>query len=73
MIAEFGPGEGCLTREMIRLMHPQTRLLLFELDPELTEHLRKKFRHDHRVEIMHTDAANLSDELAARGLTHRCV
>ena len=70
VIAEFGPGEGCHTREIVRRMHPQSRLLLFELDAELAEHLRKSFRHDHRVEVLHTDAANLPHELAARGLDH---
>jgi len=59
VIAEFGPGEGCHTREIVRRMHPQSRLMLFELDAELCDHLRKHFRHDHRVEVLNADAADL--------------
>jgi phospholipid N-methyltransferase len=49
VIAEFGPGEGCHTREIVRRMHPQSRLLLFELDAELAEHLKEQFASDARI------------------------
>jgi phospholipid N-methyltransferase len=70
IIAEFGPGEGCHTREIVRRMHPNSRLLLFELDPELANHLRHHFRNDPRVSVLNTDAANLPKELAALGILH---
>jgi phospholipid N-methyltransferase len=70
VIAEFGPGEGCHTREIVRRMHPDSRLLLFELDPELANHLRHHFRDDSRVSILNTDAANLSQELATLGIPY---
>lgn len=70
VIAEFGPGEGCHTREIVRRMHPQSRLMLFELDAELCDHLRKHFRHDHRVEVLNMDAAELPNVLAERGISH---
>jgi len=69
-IVEFGPGEGCHTRELAAQMHPDSRLLLFELDDELAAHLRVQFRNDPRVEVLHTDAARLPEVLAERGLTH---
>jgi phosphatidylethanolamine/phosphatidyl-N-methylethanolamine N-methyltransferase len=68
VIAEFGPGEGCHTREILRRLQPGSMLLLFELDPELAAHLEKQFRHDTRVVVLHTDAGRLGEELAARGL-----
>lgn len=71
VIAEFGPGEGCHSREILKRMPPGSRLLLFELDSELAAHLEKQFRHDDRVEVLNTDAGRLSEELAARGL-NRC-
>jgi phospholipid N-methyltransferase len=46
VIAEFGPGEGCHTREIARQLTPESRLLLFELDPEFAQHLANQFRHD---------------------------
>ena len=70
VIAEFGPGEGCHTREIVRSLQGDSKLLLFELDPELAEHLSEQFRADARVIVLNTDAARLADELAARGLRH---
>jgi phospholipid N-methyltransferase len=70
VIAEFGPGEGCHTREIVNRMSPDSRLLLFELDPELAQHLAEQFRHDARVTVLHQDAAELPAELARRGIAH---
>ena len=70
VIAEFGPGEGCHTREIVGSMHADSKLLLFELDPELARHLETQFRGDRRVTVLNTDAARLADELAERGLRH---
>ena len=70
IIVEFGPGEGCHTRELVEKMHPQSRLLLFELDDELAAHLREQFSNDDRVEVLHTDAVNLPEILAERGIPH---
>ena len=70
VIAEFGPGEGCHTREIVRRMHPDSRLLLFELDAELANHLRHHFRDDSRISVLNTDAANLPRELTALGIQY---
>src|SRR4051812_31810252 len=70
VIAEFGPGEGCHTREIANRMHADSRLLLFELDPELAQHLRDQFGKDPRVTVLHQDAAELPAELARRGIEH---
>jgi phospholipid N-methyltransferase len=70
VFVEFGPGEGCHTRELVRRMHPDSQLLLFELDPHLAQHLEQQFRHEPRVHVINADAQNLPHELAKRGLTH---
>ena len=70
IIAEFGPGEGCHTREIVEKMHAGSTLLLFELDPELAQHLEEQFRGDHRVIVLNMDAARLAGELVVRGLPH---
>lgn len=70
VIAEFGPGEGCHTRELLRRMNAESRLLLFELDPELAEHLQEQFADDDRVTVLNQDAAELPGELASRGIEH---
>jgi len=67
VIVELGPGEGCHTREIVRRMHPESRLLLIELDPVLAEHLREQFAHDPRVEVAQNNAAHIKEELQKRG------
>ena len=69
VIAELGPGEGCHSREILKRLQPDSKLLLFELDPELAVHLKKQFRHDARVEVLNMDAGRLSVELEARSLS----
>jgi phosphatidylethanolamine/phosphatidyl-N-methylethanolamine N-methyltransferase len=51
-------------------MHPESRLLLFELDPELANHLRHYFRDDPRISVLNTDAADLPKELATLGIEY---
>ncbi len=69
VIVEFGPGEGCHTREIHRRMHPDSKLILFELDPELTRHLDEQFKDDPRVTVLNADCQRLPEELAALGHT----
>ena len=70
VIAEFGPGEGCHTREIVGKMHADSTLLLFELDPELAAHLTEQFRQDRRVIVLNRDAALLAEELASRTMRY---
>jgi hypothetical protein len=70
VIAEYGPGEGCHTREFVRRMHPDSRLLLFELDTDLCKHLEKQFANDSRISVHNTDCAKLPEVLSDKGLKH---
>ncbi len=70
VIAEFGPGEGCHTREIARRMRPDSHLLLFEIDTELCDHLRKQFAADARISVHHEDCVKLPEVLSKRGLAH---
>jgi phospholipid N-methyltransferase len=70
VIAEFGPGEGCHTREIARRMTADSQLLLFELDPELAGHLGRQFDSDPRVTVLNADAADLPHHLLQRGIGH---
>ena len=51
VFVEFGAGEGCYTRELAKRLAPDAKLLAFELDSHLAEHLREQFRYDYRVLI----------------------
>ncbi len=66
VIAEYGPGEGCHTREIVRRMHPQSRLMLFELDPHLCGHLTRQFANDDRISVHNMDCARLPEMLAEK-------
>jgi phospholipid N-methyltransferase len=70
VFVEFGGGEGCYTRQIARRMLPDAKLLVFELDPHLAEHLRTQFRDDPRVLIYESDAAHFRDELHKLSLSH---
>lgn len=70
VIAEFGPGEGCHTREILARLPAASRLLLFELDPELARHLGEQFADDSRVTVLNEDAANLPHALAGLGIAY---
>ncbi len=70
VIAEYGPGEGCHTREMLKRAHPDSQFLLFELDTEFCRSLEEQFADDARVSVINADCATLPQELAKRGLAH---
>ena len=68
VVVEFGPGEGCHTRELLRRASHDSQFFLFELDPELARLLERQFAADRRVHIIHGDAALLTQELTRRGI-----
>ena len=70
VLAEYGPGEGCHTREWLQRAHPESKFLLFELDPEFCRALEKEFAHDTRVTVINGDCATLPQELAKQNLLH---
>ena len=70
VVSEYGPGEGCHTREMLKKAHPESKFLLFELDPEFCRDLERQFADDPRVTVINDDCATLPDELARQNLTH---
>jgi phospholipid N-methyltransferase len=68
VIAEYGPGEGVHTREIVRRMRPDAQLLTFELDPAFCRDLQRQFAGDPRVHVCNRDAAALTDELEKRAI-----
>ena len=70
VVAEYGPGEGCHTREMLKRAHPESKFLLFELDPEFCQDLERQFANDSRVTVINGDCATLPEELVRQNLSH---
>jgi len=69
VFVEFGAGEGCYTRELAKRLAPDAKLLTFELDSHLADHLREQFRDDERVLIYNQDAASFREELQKLGIS----
>lgn len=70
VVVELGPGEGCHSRQILKRMTPDSKLILVELDEEFAAHLKKNFAGDDRVVVLQTDAQHLSDTLKELGHTH---
>ena len=68
VIAEYGPGDGVHSREIVRRMSADSHLLLFELDAAFSRALERQFAGDPRVHVIHGDAASLPYELKRRGI-----
>ena len=68
VIAEYGPGEGVHTREIVRKMRDDAQLLVFELDAAFCRDLRRQFANDPRVHVINHDAARLSEAMQQRGI-----
>jgi phospholipid N-methyltransferase len=69
VFVEFGAGEGCYTRELAKRLAPDAKLLAFELDNHLADHLREQFRGDDRVLVYNQDAASFREELHKLGFS----
>ena len=70
VVIELGPGEGCHTRQIVRRMNPESKLILIELDDHFAAHLEKQFAHDKRVTVVHTDALHLAATLESMGISN---
>jgi phospholipid N-methyltransferase len=64
-VVELGAGTGPYTREIVRRLGPDGRLLAFELDPALARQLAAEVT-DPRVQIVADSAANLEAHLDGR-------
>lgn len=69
VIVELGPGEGCHTRQIVRRMNPESRLILIELDDHFAKHLQRQFSHDDRVIVVQADALHMVESLRELGIT----
>ena len=67
-IVEFGPGEGCITRQIIKRMGPNTQLFSFEMNEMFIDRFLKF--DDPRVHILHDSAENFGKYLQEHGISH---
>ena len=68
VVIELGPGEGCHTRQIVRRMNAESKLILIELDEHIADHLKKQFAKDSRVTVVQADALHLIETLEELGI-----
>jgi len=62
LIVELGPGTGVFTDIIIQRMHPEAKLLVFELNDNFYDSLNNRI-NDPRVEVLHESAEYISKHL----------
>ncbi len=70
VVIELGPGEGCHTRQIVRRMNAESKLILIELDEHFAAHLKKQFADDDRVTVIQADALHLIETLEELGVVN---
>jgi len=66
VIVELGVGNGCVTREILRRMRPDARLVALEIDPAFIEECRSI--RDPRLTLREACATELPEVLRAEGI-----
>ncbi|OHA15380.1 MAG: hypothetical protein A3B08_00235 [Candidatus Taylorbacteria bacterium RIFCSPLOWO2_01_FULL_43_44] len=69
-VIELGAGTGSLTRIILEKLSPSSKLIIFEINKEFVEYLKKTFGNDERVMIVASDALKLNERLREIGITN---
>ncbi|HSU12965.1 class I SAM-dependent methyltransferase [Longimicrobium sp.] len=67
VIVEYGPGVGNITAEVLKRMHRDARLVVFETNDDFVEFLRRSIP-DPRLTVVHGSAADVARVLEEHGL-----
>ncbi len=60
-IAELGAGDGAVTKYIIANLHPEQKLLVFELNPDLFIMLKQKVKEQKNVILINDSAEKLEE------------
>ena len=66
-MVQLGVGTGCITREILRRLRPDARLIAFEVNAVFVEECRNL--QDDRLVLRHACAGTLEDVLQELGIT----
>ena len=67
VIVEYGPGVGNITAEVLKRMHRDARLVVFETNDDFVEFLRRSIP-DRRLTVVHGSAADVGRVLGELGM-----
>jgi phospholipid N-methyltransferase len=68
-IIELGAGTGPITRLIAENVHPKSRVVIVERDPDFVRLLRDRFQDHANLEIVRGDARDLAAMMRDRGLS----
>lgn len=68
VIVELGPGTGVFTRRILKELHPEGVMLVFELNDNFMQLLKKEFS-DPRVHLIHDSAEKIGEYLGKLGFS----
>jgi phospholipid N-methyltransferase len=66
-IVEYGPGTGVFTKKLLEKMHPDAKLLAFEINPAFIEELKQI--NDNRLILINDSAEKIAFYLNENGYT----
>jgi phospholipid N-methyltransferase len=61
-VVEYGPGVGTITSRILACMHPQSRLVVFEMNEDFVAYLMRNLP-DPRLHVVHGSAETVQNEL----------
>jgi phospholipid N-methyltransferase len=67
VVVELGPGDGVITRFILKRLRPNARLIIFEINPVFVEKIRTSFA-DPRMAIVHDSAENMGRYFQEMGI-----
>jgi phospholipid N-methyltransferase len=67
VIVEYGPGVGTITTEILKRLHRDGTLIVFELNGDFVDYLRRSLK-DPRVHIVHGSAERVGEVVRELGL-----
>lgn len=63
VIVEYGPGGGCITRELLKKMNDDSKLIVIEANEDFVEYLTNSI-DDPRLHVVHDTAENVEQILS---------
>lgn len=70
IIVELGPGNGAITKRILKKLHPRAQLICFEINDQFYADL-KKIDHP-QLKVVNKSAEDIQEELAKLGHTKSC-
>lgn len=67
-IVELGAGTGPITKVIAERIHPETRFITLERDPDFSRLLRDRFSDRPNIEVIEGDVRDLASMLRDRGI-----